>query len=221
MTEYRKCPKCGAQNAPTAGFCSQCGTSLQDVQPTVVQPAASPTSPPPPAPKGGGNKNLALIAVVLVLLALFAGGFFFFLESEKSADAERERMEELERKQEALAEKNRELELKNAKIEAANEAREQAEAEAKEKAAQQQKAAAAAAAKKPAPKAPAGYTYGHIIREGGYTNIRVAPNGGVARKIKDGTAVYYVTNWGDWYEVYDLSLNYMGYVHRTKLVAGN
>lgn len=63
-----------------------------------------------------------------------------------------------------------------------------------------------------------GYVYGFIKREGGYTNIRTQPNGAVAMKIKDGTYVYYVPTSGSWYEVYNLNYNFLGYVHKSKLV---
>jgi len=54
------CPVCGAQNDPSAGFCDQCGTSLQGPgaapAPAAVSyaPPAAPVYTPPPATNFGG-----------------------------------------------------------------------------------------------------------------------------------------------------------------------
>jgi hypothetical protein len=60
---------------------------------------------------------------------------------------------------------------------------------------------------------------GYIKQEGGYTNIRVAPNGEIAMKIQDGSPILYKRTSSSWWVVYDTSGERLGYVHSSKIVA--
>ena len=104
-----------------------------------------------------------------------------------------------------------------------------AEAEAKPepvKAAEQPVAAAPAAAPAPAPAptvaAPpiANLLPAHVIREGGYTNVRQGPgtNYAIATKVKDGSAIYYSPHNASWCNVYNTAGQFLGYMHKTKVI---
>ena len=99
----------------------------------------------------------------------------------------------------------------------------------------QQAAAAPAPAPAPAPvpapapapvqqqvvvSAPAGLLSGHVIREGGYTNVRQGPgtNYAIVNKIKDGSPSYYTVYDSKWCVVYDSYGNAMGYMHSSKVI---
>lgn len=58
---------------------------------------------------------------------------------------------------------------------------------------------------------------GYIKPEGGYTNIRNAPNGDVIYQIADGTDIYYDVYNSSWYIVYDMTGRRLGYVHSSKI----
>ena len=69
-------------------------------------------------------------------------------------------------------------------------------------------------------RAPAGLLQGHVIREGGYTNVRQGPgtNYAIVQKIKDGSPIYYTNYNGNWRVVYDNYGNALGYMHSSKVI---
>lgn len=70
--------------------------------------------------------------------------------------------------------------------------------------------------------APKGLLSGHVIREGGYTNVRQGPgtNYGVVTKIKDGSPIFYTTYNANWCIVYNSAGQQLGYMHSSKVVPG-
>lgn len=64
--------------------------------------------------------------------------------------------------------------------------------------------------------------YGHIKREGGYTNVRSSQssNASIVMKIPDGTAIQYRKTSSAWWEVYNMNGTFLGYVHKSKIVSG-
>ncbi len=66
----------------------------------------------------------------------------------------------------------------------------------------------------------AGLLTAHVIREGGYTNVREGPgtNYGIVTKIKDGSPIYYTDYNDKWCEVYDASGQMLGYMHSSKVI---
>ena len=85
-----------------------------------------------------------------------------------------------------------------------------------------QPAAQPAAVSRPAASLPpiAGLLTAHVIREGGYTNVREGPgtNYGIVTKIKDGSPIYYTDYNDKWCEVYDASGQMLGYMHSSKVI---
>ena len=73
----------------------------------------------------------------------------------------------------------------------------------------------------PQARVPAGLLTGHVIREGGYTNVRQGPgtNYGIVQKIKDGSPIYYTNYNANWRVVYDNAGNAIGYMHASKVIA--
>jgi hypothetical protein len=59
---------------------------------------------------------------------------------------------------------------------------------------------------------------GYIKQEGGYTNVRNAPNGDVIMKLQDGSAILYSRYNDSWCVVYNTSGQRLGYVHSSKIV---
>ena len=72
----------------------------------------------------------------------------------------------------------------------------------------------------PKARVPAGLLMGHVIREGGYTNVRQGPgtNYGIVQKIKDGSPIYYTNYNSNWRVVYDNAGNALGYMHASKVI---
>ena len=72
----------------------------------------------------------------------------------------------------------------------------------------------------PKARVPAGLLTGHVIREGGYTNVRQGPgtNYGIVQKIKDGSPIYYTNYNSNWRVVYDNAGNALGYMHASKVI---
>ena len=72
----------------------------------------------------------------------------------------------------------------------------------------------------PQARVPAGLLTGHVIREGGYTNVRRGPgtNYGIVQKIKDGSPIYYTDYNSSWCVVYDRAGNALGYMHTSKVI---
>lgn len=73
----------------------------------------------------------------------------------------------------------------------------------------------------PQARVPAGLLTGHVIREGGYTNVRQGPgtNYAIVQKIKDGSPIYYTNYNSNWRVVYDNAGNALGYMHASKVIA--
>ena len=82
--------------------------------------------------------------------------------------------------------------------------------------------AAAKPVAQPAPAAPpvAGLLPAHVIREGGYTNVRQGPgtNYGIVTKVKDGSPIYYTAYNANWCSVYNTAGQYLGYMHTSKVI---
>lgn len=78
------------------------------------------------------------------------------------------------------------------------------------------------AVSQPAPALPpmAGLLTAHVIREGGYTNVRQGPgtNYGIVTKIKDGSPIYYTEYNKNWYQVYNASGQLLGFMHSSKVI---
>ena len=76
--------------------------------------------------------------------------------------------------------------------------------------------------KQPAATVPpvAGLLPAHVIREGGYTNVRQGPgtNYGIVTKVKDGSPIYYTIYDDKWCQVYDTSGQLLGFMHTSKVI---
>ena len=80
---------------------------------------------------------------------------------------------------------------------------------------------APAPAPAPAPKVSvAGLLPAHVIREGGYTNVRQGPgtNYAIVTKVKDGNAIYYTAYNANWCNVYNTAGQFLGYMHKSKVI---
>ena len=97
---------------------------------------------------------------------------------------------------------------------------ESAPAEDKEKKAEPKAPAAAAPAATVATPPVAGLLPAHVIREGGYTNVRQGPgsNYPIVTKVKDGSAIYYTTYNASWCNVYNTAGELLGYMHTSKVI---
>jgi hypothetical protein len=60
----------------------------------------------------------------------------------------------------------------------------------------------------------------HVIREGGYTNVRQGPgsNYAIVNKVKDGSPIYYTVYNANWHVVYDTNGTQLGYMHTSKVI---
>ena len=81
-------------------------------------------------------------------------------------------------------------------------------------------AASAASAPAPAPAPASGLLPAHVIREGGYTNVRQDPSTSaiIVNKIADGSPIKYKKYNAKWCIVYDLAGNRLGYMHASKVI---
>lgn len=72
----------------------------------------------------------------------------------------------------------------------------------------------------PAPSSASGLLPAHVIREGGYTNVRQDPSTSaiIVNKIADGSPIKYKKYNAKWCIVYDLAGNRLGYMHASKVV---
>lgn len=61
---------------------------------------------------------------------------------------------------------------------------------------------------------------GHVIKEGGYTNVRSEPNvnASIVEKIKDGSPIHYSIYNNKWCIIYELSGRQLGYMHASKVI---
>jgi len=159
--------------------------------------------------KSGTNIVVVLLVALITILVvvLIGGGIYHYVKAGEKIETEKKlRMEELQKSQEDLANKNKELEKQCEKL--ATEASKQ-KAESKKMKAKAAKTAVTVH----------GFYSGRIKQEGGKTNIRSTPGGEIVWKIDDGSPILYIPTSGSWYYVYDLNQNYLGYVHKSKIVA--
>ncbi len=72
----------------------------------------------------------------------------------------------------------------------------------------------------PAPAPASGLLPAHVIREGGYTNVRQDPSTSaiIVHKLADGSPIQYKKYNASWCIVYDLAGNRLGYMHASKVV---
>ena len=80
--------------------------------------------------------------------------------------------------------------------------------------------ASTASAPAPAPAPASGLLPAHVIREGGYTNVRQDPSTSaiIVNKIADGSPIKYKKYNAKWCIVYDLAGNRLGYMHASKVI---
>lgn len=66
----------------------------------------------------------------------------------------------------------------------------------------------------------AGLLPAHVIREGGYTNVRQGPgtNYTIVTKVKDGSPIYYTNYNANWKNVYNTAGQFLGYMHSSKVI---
>ena len=66
----------------------------------------------------------------------------------------------------------------------------------------------------------AGLLPAHVIREGGYTNVRQGPgtNYAIVTKVKDGSPIYYTNYNANWKNVYNTAGQFLGYMHSSKVI---
>ena len=66
----------------------------------------------------------------------------------------------------------------------------------------------------------AGLLPAHVIREGGYTNVRKGPgtNYAIVTKVKDGSAIYYTNYNANWCQVYNTAGQLLGFMHTSKVI---
>lgn len=94
----KKCPKCGANLADDAVFCSKCGAKIEaPVQPEPQLPAqpqpAQPTPPVPPAQppqKSSALKWVLIILAIIIILGLIAGVGCWFMGKKALKTIEKE-----------------------------------------------------------------------------------------------------------------------------------
>ena len=70
--------------------------------------------------------------------------------------------------------------------------------------------------------APAGLLTGHVIQEGGWTNVRSGPGTsyGIVTKIQDGDPIYYTDYNASWCIIYNSAGQMLGYMHSSKVIPG-
>ena len=85
---------------------------------------------------------------------------------------------------------------------------------------QKKTAAPASTAPAPAPAPKSNLLPAHVIREGGYTNVRQDPSTSamIINKIADGSPIKYKKYNTNWCIVYDMAGNRLGYMHASKVV---